>query len=160
MENINIANIELIKLSLNIVMSINAIIAIIKGFYEYRKSVEQKRIELFDNYRKRLTEDKIIYDILNLLETNDESGIDKLKRLDKYLFLGFYEEIALFVNSKILRPEIAHYMFSYYSILCWKNKLFWKDIDRDSIYWNVFREFVKKMQELENSNPQSQEIKI
>jgi hypothetical protein len=141
-------------------MSINAIIAIIKGFYEYRKSVEQKRIELFDNYRKRLTEDKIIYDILNLLETNDESGIDKLKRLDKYLFLGFYEEIALFVNSKILRPEIAHYMFSYYSILCWKNKLFWKDIDRDSIYWNVFREFVKKMQELENSNPQSQEIKI
>jgi hypothetical protein len=71
---------------------------------------------------------------------------------DRYLFVGFYEEIALLVNSKVLRPEIAHYMFGYYAKICWESDDFWQDINRDSIYWRVFREFVEQMITLEEKH--------
>jgi hypothetical protein len=40
-------------------------------------------------------------------------------------FLGFFEEVALMMNSGLIRKEVAHYMFGYYAIHCWDSKNFW-----------------------------------
>ena len=70
---------------------------------------------------------------------------------DKRDYLGFFEEIALMVNSGIIRIELAHYMFGYYAIRCWESDCFWGDVNRDSQYWVLFKEFVRKMKEIENT---------
>jgi len=140
--------------------AIVAIFTLIKGYKEYVKSNKQKRVELFKDYRNKLKENEIIKNILDLLETKNPE-IRDLPKFDRYLFIGFYEEIALLVNSNLLKPEIAHYMFAYYAKLCWNNKDFWHDINRESMYWRVFKEFVEKMENLEKKKltiPQNKEI--
>jgi len=129
--------------------SIVAVITLIKGYLEYRLTTKQKRSELYESYRKKLKENKSISDVVEALET-DNGNLKEMPRINKYAFLGFYEDIALLVNTGLIKPEIAHYMFGYYAIECWKNDEFWNDINRESHYWRVFREFVEKMSDLED----------
>jgi hypothetical protein len=85
--------------------------------------------------------------MFELLETNSEA-LRKISFQQKQHFIGFYEDIALAVNSGLLRPEVAHYMFAYYALRCWGSDNFWCDdsVNRESVYWSLFRDFVDKMQ--------------
>jgi hypothetical protein len=58
------------------------------------------------------------------------------------------EEVALMVNSRIIRKEIAHYMFGYYVLLADDSKHIWNDLDQESVYWTVFRNFAKLMRKM------------
>ena len=143
--------------------SIIAIFTLIKGYSEYRLNVKQKRSELYETYRKKLKENEIISKVVEALENDNKKDIAKIPRFDRYMFLGFYEDIALLMNTKLIKPEIAHYMFGYYAMRCWENDMFWKDINRESHYWRVFREFVEKMKDLENRKmtiPSNKKIKF
>jgi len=40
---------------------------------------------------------------------------------------------------------------AYYAIRCWESKYFWNNVNRDSIYWRLFKEFVIKMKKIENN---------
>jgi len=142
---------EIIKTVATVGTATIAAVAIIKGYAEYKLNAVQKRVELFEKYRVKLKENETIRNIIDLLEHNDPN-IRQVHRTERYFFLGFYEEIALLVNSGVLRPEIAHYMFAYYAELCWDSDSFWHDINRNSMYWRVFREFVEQMKDLENKN--------
>lgn len=67
------------------------------------------------------------------------------------------------MNTGLIKPEIAHCMFGYCAMRCWENDLFWEEINRNSHYWRVFREFVKKMEDLENRKmtiPDNKKIKF
>ncbi len=97
--------------------------------------------------------DNSIYEIIDYLD-NDNDKLKDVPRLKRFYFLGFYENIALLMNSRLIKPEIAYYMFGYYSLKCWENDLFWIGIERESHYWRVFREFVKKMEKLEKKETQ------
>ncbi|MCA0132610.1 hypothetical protein [Winogradskyella alexanderae] len=121
-----------------------------RGYREFKRNIKIKRIELYNEYRDKMISDKNIKNILNLLE-EDSPKIKELPRINRYKFIGYYEDIALLLNSKFIKPEIAHYMFAYYAKLCWANEDFWHDINRDSHYWRVFKEFVDKMQKLEEN---------
>ena len=140
---------EWMRLIITIVTIVIAIITIIKGYQEYKRSLKQKRVELFVRYREKLRNNAILKNILELLAANNIEGIQKLSKSDKYFFIGFYEEVALMVNSKIMRPEIAHYMFAHYAKMCLKNEEFWLDINKEGAHWRVFHEFVEQMVELE-----------
>jgi hypothetical protein len=70
---------------------------------------------------------------------------------EKRDLLGFFEEIALMMNSGLIRNEVAHYMFGYYAIKCWESKYFWSTVYRESIYWSLFRDFVEQMKQIEQS---------
>ena len=134
----------------------------IKGYSEYKLTTKQRRIELYEIYRRKLKEDETIRSVVDALE-NDNGNIVEISRIDKYMFLGFYEDIALLMNTGLIKPEIAHYMFGYYAMRCWENESFWNDINRNSHYWRVFREFVEKMKDLENSKktiPSNKKIKF
>jgi hypothetical protein len=70
---------------------------------------------------------------------------------EKRDFLGFFEEVAIMVNSGLIRKEVAHYMFGYYVIDCWKSKSFWKGIQRDTNFMALFNDFAVRMNSIEES---------
>lgn len=148
MENITL---EIIKTVAAVGTAVVAVVTILKGYTEYRLSAVQKRVELFERYHQKLKENKTLKHIIELLERNNDD-IRNIPITDRYFYLGYFEEIALLVNSRVLKPEIAHYMFAYYAKLCWANENFWHDINRNSIYWRVFKEFVEQMIKLEEKN--------
>lgn len=69
---------------------------------------------------------------------------------DKRDFLGLFEEVAIMMNSGLIKKEIAHYMFGYYAIRCWEGKNFWHSVNKTSLYWQVFIDFVTEMKDIEN----------
>lgn len=55
------------------------------------------------------------------------------------------------MNSGLVRKDVAHYMFGYYAIRCWESEHFWSEVNRKSIYWALFRDFVEKMKAIEKT---------
>ena len=123
----------------------------IKAIFEYRLQGRQKRAELFDKFRVILKTKPEMVKISSLLEQDDKTLVD-ISLIDRYYFLGFYEQIAIAMNSKLIKEDVVHYMFGYFALRCWNSQNFWKGINRTSYYWSVFKKFVDTMQELENRN--------
>lgn len=124
-----------------------------KAVDEYRHQGTIKRIEFFLEARKRLNENATFQEIIHLLES-DSSALTAIPVRSKISFVGFFEEVALLVNSRVIRDEIAHYMFGYYALKCWESKNFWilddrpeRPLDKENEpYWTVFRAFIKRME--------------
>jgi hypothetical protein len=124
-----------------------------KAVGEYRRQGTIRRIEFFLDARKRLTDNATFQEIINLLE-HDSSALTAVPLGSKISFVGFFEEIALLLNSGVIREEVAHYMFGYYALKCWDSKHFWilderpqRPLDKaNEPYWSVFRAFIIKME--------------
>lgn len=123
------------------------LVTFIKAIFEYRLQGRQKRAELYQTFELKFDEENI-KEITELLE-NDDPAIINVPIIDRYYFIGLYEEIALAVNSRLVNKNVAHYMFGYFAIKCWNNADFWQDLNRDSYYWSVFRRFANQMKEIE-----------
>ena len=123
----------------------------LKGVLEYRNQNALKRFEKFAELEERLLKDDI-YHICFLLETNSPELRD-IERKERQKFLGFYEQIAIMHNSKIIRSDIAHYMFGYYAIRCYGSDHFWHDMDRESGYWALFKVFAVEMRKMDAGFP-------
>jgi hypothetical protein len=123
---------------------------LINGLAEYTHQGAQKRAEHFLTMRKRLKESEVFEELCSLLET-DDPRLSGLSFKDKRSLLGLFEEVALMMNSGLIREDVAHYMFGYYAIRCWESQNFWSDVNRDSIYWALFKDFVEKMKAIETS---------
>lgn len=124
--------------------------ALLFALFEYRRQGAQKRAEHFSELRKRLKENETFRHIFSLLEVDDPELLE-FPFEDKRDLLGLMEEVALGVNSRLIRPEVAHYMFGYYAIRCWQSDNFWHDINRKSPYWSLFATFAKRMEKVERS---------
>ncbi len=154
--------INLIKAIALVLASIVGLITLIIGYIEYKRASKLKRIEIYNHYREKMNSDENVKTILKMLEDNNDE-IENLPRINRFKFIGYFEDIALLMNSNYIKPEIVHYMFAYYAKMCWNNEKFWHDINRDSHYWRVFKEFVKKMEMLENNNmtiPNNKQLKF
>jgi hypothetical protein len=123
----------------------------VKAIIEYKLQGRQKRAELFDKFRTILKTEPEMVRISSLLE-QDDSALTNIPLHDRYYFLGFYEQLAIAMNSKLIKKDVVHYMFGYFALRCWSSQNFWKGINRNSYYWIVFKKFVNTMQELENRN--------
>ena len=121
----------------------------IKAIIEYRLQGRQKRAELFDKYKSVLKSDQRIIQVAQYLE-NDDPSLANIPLLDRYYFLGFYEQLAITVNSKLIKKDVAHYMFSYFALRCWESNNFWIGINKNSYYWSVFKNYVRIMQKIEH----------
>jgi hypothetical protein len=139
-----------------IIASVGGLIAFgtfIKAILEYRLQGRQKRAELFDTLKNRLRTDQQLSRVTALLES-DSNDLRNIPHIDKYYFLGFYEQVAVAVNSGLIKKNVAHYFFGYFAQICWKNKNFWylegeSEINKNSYYWATFKKFVYKMNEIE-----------
>lgn len=98
--------------------------------------------------RRRFLEYPLFREILNLLAT-DHPGLRDIPLQDRRNFAGFLEEVALMVNSKLISRSVAFYMFGDYVILTNKSENFWSGLDRNSLYWSVFRDFAATMERVE-----------
>jgi len=124
-----------------------ALITLGKGLAEYSKQGTQQRAEQFLEMRHRFKDTDKFTRICALLWVNDDELLT-LTIQEKADFVGFFEEIALLTNSRLVRSEVAHYMFGYYAIHCWENEKFWAGLRRDNPYWSLFRDFVERMKDI------------
>lgn len=125
----------------------------IKAILEYRLQGRQKRAEFFDNFKYRLRTDIQLKSITPLLES-DSLELQTVSQIDKYYFLGFYEQIAVATNSGLIKKNVAHYFFGYFAKHCWESKNFWYlennyEIDKNAYYWATFKRFVNDMNKIE-----------
>lgn len=136
----------------NIALIVSGIVAATTfafAFFQFRRSVALHRADQFAAMRKRREQSTTINRIAHLLEEDDPQLRD-ISWNEKIEVLGFYEDVALMVNSGLMREHVAHYMFAYYAIRCWESDNFWHDVSRESHYWSLFRDFVERMQSLED----------
>jgi len=56
-------------------------------------------------------------------------------------------------NSKIIKSNIAHYIFGYYAIRCDGSDHFWHDIDKNNGYWSLFNVFASEMRKMDAGFP-------
>ena len=125
----------------------------IKAILEYRLQGRQKRAELFDTLKNRLRTDQRLSNVTALLE-DDSEELRNIPQMDKYYFLGFFEQIAIAVNSGLIKKNVAHYFFGYFARCCWDSKNFWLLNDngvilKNEYYWATFRKFVEDMKKIE-----------
>lgn len=123
--------------------------SLIKSVSEYSKQGTQKRADYFFNLQRRFGENDVFGEICSELD-NQYPNFDKISSRNRMLFIGFYEEVATSMNSKLIKEEIVHYMFGYYALKCWRCKEFWVDIYKDSFYWVLFNEFAEQMEIIED----------
>lgn len=144
----------------DLIIAIAAITTFIFGIYQYRKNIIQNRSTIFLDMRRRYVDDKKFQNLFAFLE-NDSIELVSVPYKTKMRFLGFYEELAMLVNSKLIRKNVAFYMFGYHAIQAWDSENFWvlqnEDgemagrIDKEAIYWSLFKNFVFQMKELEKA---------
>lgn len=126
-----------------------ALLTFINGILEYTRQGAQKRVEQFMTLRRRLKENPAFYRISAFL-ADDHPDLRDVEPQDKRDYLGLLEEVALLMNSHLIRPDVAHYMFGYYAVRCLESTNFWVNVERESIYWSLFHDFAKRMKDEEH----------
>jgi hypothetical protein len=131
-----------------------ALVALVQALIEYRQQGRQKRAEHFFELRRLLKENDEFGQVAALIDqTYAEEPLagqarQELRELPfkvKRDYLGLFEEIAISMNSGLITPQVAHYMFGYYALLCWESKDFWVDVNPFSDYWSLFADFCEQM---------------
>lgn len=127
---------------------------LIKAYLEFVKQGEQRRAELFFALRARLREPHLaaISELIDQAHsgTGAESrdAVEQLERVpfrNKRQYVDLFEEVALLMNERQIQPQLAHYMFGYYALRCEECTSFWSNVNYQSAYWSVFREFCRQM---------------
>jgi hypothetical protein len=130
------------------IAALAALITLIKGVFEYTLANTIKRSDSFTELRIKFKTDEKFREICDLVDHNDPK-LEQIEFKDKRDLLGFFEEVALKTNSGLIKKQVAHYMFGYYAIRCWECESFWNSINKYSIYWSLYRDFVYQMIEEE-----------
>ena len=126
-----------------------ALFTFINGFLEYRRQGRQKRADQFVLIRRRLKENEIFKHLTDLALRNDIE-LERSSTADRRDLLGLFEEVALMMNTGLIRKEVAHYMFGSYVIACYDCQYFWYDLDRNDMYWKLFVDFAQQMKQVEH----------
>jgi hypothetical protein len=127
-----------------IVAGVVAFVGLVSGGVEYMRRGRQERAQHFLESRRRFLEDESFRRILNLL-ASDDGGLCGVPVQERRNLVGFLEEVALMVDSRLIRLDVAHYMYGYYVLLVADSKNFWDGLDPESQYWAVFRRFANSL---------------
>jgi len=131
-----------------IVAGMIAISTFLSGVVEFVRQGRQHRAENLVQMRRRFLETTQYREILDMLQSGDPA-IAKSSIQERRNFVGFLEEIALMVNSRLIRPEVAQYMFGYYVLLVARCDPFWEGLNRKDLYWTLFNHFAVEMEKME-----------
>jgi hypothetical protein len=122
-----------------------------RAVLEFRAQGRQRRAEFFLKMMERFFSDQRFLQICALLDAEDEEGLAAISWPERREFLGFIEEVALLVNSKLISREIASYMFGYYPLRAAESGALMGGVNANSPYWRLFFTFVAEMKELESA---------
>jgi len=135
-----------LTLILSTVVAVISLATFIKVLIEYRRSTSTKRLELFLMMRTRLREDHEFKEICELLESDDQK-LREIPLVQKDRFTGFFEELAIMHNSKLINEDVTLYMFGYFAIRCNQSQNFWYGLNRKQKLWSLFFSFAKDMEQ-------------
>jgi hypothetical protein len=144
------SQLSLIKDLSIIIAGIVALSTFLSGVIEFVRQGRQRRAENLVQMRRRFLETPQYREILDMLQSGDPKIADSSIQ-ERRNFVGFLEEIALMVNSRLIRPEVAQYMFGYYVLLVARNEAFWTGLQRGDVYWTLFNHFAEQMQSMEKA---------
>jgi hypothetical protein len=133
-----------------VVGGIAALTTFLTGLVEYARQANLRRGEAFIAMRRRFLEDPLFRDILNLLDRDDPRLAD-LPVQDRRNFVGFLEEVAIMCESKMIRPQIAHYMFGRYVTLADDSQHLWHGLNKQGRYWTLFRRYAVENKAMERT---------
>jgi hypothetical protein len=112
-------------------------VGLVMGYFEYLRQGRQRRAEKYFELVKEFAK---FGDILDLLRT-DSPALKKLKPNERERFLGFYEDLALLINSNLIQEHLAFYAFGYWLERVWASKNFWQDPkNKEDSYWFLLRQ--------------------
>lgn len=154
-----------LEIWIGVAIAIATIISLIIGICEYRRQNKMNRVEKFVLMRHRFKENEKFKKLRALIE-DDSLELLNISLEDKRDFLGFFEEIALMMNSGLIPKNVVSYMFGYYAIKCDDSKNFCKGkdgnivIQKDKIYWVLFQKFVREMRQEEEKLKNGKEEEI
>jgi hypothetical protein len=146
---------DVLTLALGGIGAAVALITLVRALVEYRRQGVQRRAEQFFALRRRLKENGEFTHIAGLLDAAAAGHPSETVRARQELrgvrfstkrdYLGLFEEVALAMNSQLINPSVAHYMFGYYAILCWESDDFWEGVNKLTPYWSLLADFVERM---------------
>lgn len=148
-----------------------AIATLSYSLFVYGRRTLLDRVKHFASLKKEFLTDEALFRITELLEeerrrseltAKDATSIpsqdkwqeewQKVKSQDKWHYIYFFEQVALLLRARLIRKELAYYMFGYYAVLCAHSRFFWSsDFPREEQYWLVFVNFVQEMQDVMKS---------
>jgi len=126
-----------------------AVVTLMKGVYEYMMQRSDKRAQQFLEMRKSFRENKEFQKILEHL--HGDQDFSQISDTVKFEFMGFFEDLAFLINSKLMKKETVFYMFSFDVIAAWNNSLFWDDELKNDKYWSLLSDFVNQMMEIDKN---------
>jgi len=144
-----VLTLSIAKDTATILGAVIAVFALLKGLFEYRRGAFLRRAEHFSKMKQSFLSDGATLRIAQLLETDDRA-LEKISARDKQAFLCFFEEVALLLRRKLIRPELAYYMFGYYAVRCNGSKCFWTT-SFPKTGWSLFLHFASQMEALESA---------
>ena len=129
------------------------------GMAQYARAQHAQRADQFVAMRRRFLEDATFRRLLDLLAKGDED-ISRESVQDRRNLAGFLEEVGLLVNSRLLRFEVARYMFGPYVRLVEAAGPFWEGLDRESESWAIFRAFAARLRAEEGRRIPVERLKL
>ena len=129
-----------------IVVAAIALFTLIKAFFEYRQRNMLTRIELYLEMRDKYARDQDVQKVCASLG-GGKPAVTDLTYIEKRLFLGTMESVALLVNSNVINKNVAMYMFGYFVLAAWENDEFWGDgnLIRDDPMWALYKWFAEDL---------------
>lgn len=110
---------------------------------ELHATARLKRTEFLLTQHRRLFDDPVLYQVLTYLDADDAALARPEMWNANRKFLTFIEEMAILVESRLVDPEVAYYMFGYYAIRARDGKNFNANINDIEEYWRLFRRFCR-----------------
>lgn len=139
-----------------------ALATLLRTLREYVLQGTQKRAESFFSLRERLDKNEELSTLLRLAQDDDPALADphRAPYQQKFELLGYFEEVGLMMNSGLIRPAVAWYMFGYYVQCVSRSEQFWSNVYRDDLYWTAFNSFASKMAQVEQREARKAESRF
>lgn len=132
-----------------IIAGVVALVSLVSAVAEARLRNLQQRAENFILMRRRFLDSPEYQRILNLLP-EDDPRLAEFTIQERRNFAAYFEEVALLVNSGLLTPGVASYMYGPYVLMCFRSEHFWTGLDKMDHQWLLLRDFVRKMEHAES----------
>lgn len=135
-----------------VIAGIVAFVGFLGGIAEYWRRTREIRAAHFIEMRRRFLETPAYKEILDQIVAEDPA-LGQRSVQERRNFIGFLEEIGLMVDSRLIRAEVAYYMFGHYVRLADGSEHLWTDLDKGSPYWVVFRRLAGQVKAQNGSLP-------
>lgn len=142
-------------MELYIITYIPVLLTGIWAFYKYNKKRKLENFDLFVKYREKLKTNpanlKIVRHVQDWQlnpELRSQINEREITINDFYDFLGFYEEISLLYQKKLIPKRFVKDMFSFYAIQIADNEYYWNLFDENYLTdddWINYRKLVLRM---------------